>query len=97
MKKVLIPTKLDPVAREVLEAHGGYEVVQDESTGLGELAAAHEDTYALIVRSETGQPSVLRAEQKQDQKAWHKAPASAWLRAASKAARQKARTQGLST
>lgn len=52
MKKVLIPTKLDTAARELLEAHGGYVVVQDDATPLGELAAAHADAYALIVRSE---------------------------------------------
>jgi len=52
MKKVLIPTKLDPAAREILFMHGGYEVVQDESSGLDVLAAAHPDCYALIVRSE---------------------------------------------
>ncbi len=52
MKKVLIPTKLQSIARDILEEHGGYSVVQDESTPLPELAAAHPDTYALIVRSE---------------------------------------------
>ncbi len=51
MKKVLIPTKLDRVARETLEANGGYCVVQDESGDLMALAAAHPDAYALIVRS----------------------------------------------
>ena len=52
MKKVLIPTKLDPVAADILKAHGGYEVVQDSKTPLATLVAAHPDTYALIVRSE---------------------------------------------
>ena len=52
MKKVLIPTKLNAVARETLNAHGSYEVVQDESTDLGTLASQNPDTYALIVRSE---------------------------------------------
>ncbi len=52
MKKVLIPTKLDSVAREILEENGNYTVIQDESTELKELAAAHSDTYALLVRSE---------------------------------------------
>jgi D-3-phosphoglycerate dehydrogenase / 2-oxoglutarate reductase len=51
MKKVLIPTKLDSVARQTLEANGGYSVVQDESGDLASLAEAHPDTYALIVRS----------------------------------------------
>jgi D-3-phosphoglycerate dehydrogenase len=53
MKKVLIPTKLDTIAADILTAHGGYEVVQDATTPLGELVAAHPDAYALIVRSET--------------------------------------------
>lgn len=52
MKKVLIPTKLDTVAAELLKANGSYEVVQDSSTPLPELIAAHPDTFALIVRSE---------------------------------------------
>ncbi len=55
MKKVLIPTKLEAVAREILEAHGNYAVVQEvtkEPPALVALANAHPDTYALIVRSE---------------------------------------------
>lgn len=52
MKKVLIPTKLESVARELLEKHGGYRVVQDDKTDLVELAKAHPDCHALIVRSE---------------------------------------------
>lgn len=52
MKKVLIPTKLDPIARERLEAHGGYAAVQDESGDLEKIIAKHNDAYALIVRSE---------------------------------------------
>lgn len=52
MKKVLIPTKLDEVARETLEAGGNYQVVQDASSPLEELAKEHPDTHALIVRSE---------------------------------------------
>jgi D-3-phosphoglycerate dehydrogenase len=52
MKKIVIPTKLDPAAAEILQAHGGYDVVQDELTPLAELAALHGDAYALIVRSE---------------------------------------------
>ena len=52
MKKVLIPTKLDTVAADLLRSHGGYEVVQDDKTPFAELIAAHSDTYALIVRSE---------------------------------------------
>ncbi len=52
MKKVLIPTKLDSIAKELLEANGNYTVVQDAQTELNALAAQHADTYALIVRSE---------------------------------------------
>lgn len=49
--KVLIPTKLSPVAKQTLVEHG-YEVVQDEATPLVDLAAKHPDAGALIVRSE---------------------------------------------
>jgi D-3-phosphoglycerate dehydrogenase / 2-oxoglutarate reductase len=52
MKKVLIPTKLDGVAKSILEGHGGYQVVQDTSKELSALLAEHADVYALIVRSE---------------------------------------------
>ena len=52
MKKVLIPTKLDSIAKELLEANGNYSVVQDAQTEINALAAQHPDTYALIVRSE---------------------------------------------
>ena len=52
MKKVLIPTKLASIARETLTAHGGYEVIQDDSKELSKLALEHQDTHALIVRSE---------------------------------------------
>ncbi len=52
MKKVLIPTNLDPVAAETLRATGRYAVVQDGSTPPADLARAHADAYALIVRSE---------------------------------------------
>lgn len=52
MKKVLIPTKLDKVAREILTASGSYEVVQNDSADILELAKKNPDTYALVVRSE---------------------------------------------
>ena len=52
MKKVLIPTKLDAIAAEILKSHGGYAVVQDAKSPIDELAAAHPDTHAVIVRSE---------------------------------------------
>ncbi len=52
MKKVLIPTKLDTVAADLLRSHGGYDVVQDDKTPMADLVAANPDTYAMIVRSE---------------------------------------------
>ncbi len=52
MKKVLIPTKLDTVAADILTANGNYTVVQDDTTPLPELASANSDTYAIIVRSD---------------------------------------------
>ena len=52
MKKVLIPTKLDSVAADILKKHGGYTVVQDGKTPIADLVAANKDTYAIIVRSE---------------------------------------------
>lgn len=61
MKKVLIPTKLERVAKDVLEAHGGYKVVQDDKTPLPELVKQHPDVYALIVRSEKVTAAVLDA------------------------------------
>ncbi len=61
MKKVVIPTKLQSIAREVLEQHGGYVVVQDEKMPLDKLAVEHPDTYALIVRSEKVTASVIDA------------------------------------
>jgi len=61
MKKVLIPTKLNPVAKELLEANGNYTVVQDESTDLATLAAQNADTYALFVRSEKVTSDIIDA------------------------------------
>lgn len=61
MKKVLIPTKLDSIARETLSKHGKYEVVQNDSTDLATLAAQHPDTYALIVRSEKVTAAIIDA------------------------------------
>jgi D-3-phosphoglycerate dehydrogenase len=61
MKTVLVPTKLDPVAQSLLEAHGGYRVVQDTSSDLARLAKEHADTYALIVRSERVTPEIIDA------------------------------------
>ncbi|MBT8043047.1 MAG: ACT domain-containing protein, partial [Pontiella sp.] len=61
MKKVLIPTKLDAVARETLGKHGGYEVIQDDSSDIGTLASQHPDAYALFVRSEKVTPEIIDA------------------------------------
>ncbi len=51
MKKVLIPTKLNSVAREILSATGRYQVVQEDSENLEKLARENPDAHALIVRS----------------------------------------------
>ncbi|OPZ29164.1 MAG: D-3-phosphoglycerate dehydrogenase [Lentisphaerae bacterium ADurb.BinA184] len=58
MRKVLIPTKLESVARETLKAKG-FAVVQDADTPIDKLAAAHPDTEALVVRSEKVTPAVI--------------------------------------
>lgn len=59
MKKVLIPTKLDAVAKEMLIAHGGYAVEQCPGLEFSELAKTHPDAYALIVRSEKVSEAVM--------------------------------------
>ncbi|MCU0858618.1 MAG: 3-phosphoglycerate dehydrogenase, partial [Pontiellaceae bacterium] len=59
MKKVLIPTKLDVVTKQMLEANGNYTVVQDAETEIGALAKKNPDTYALIVRSEKVTPELI--------------------------------------
>jgi D-3-phosphoglycerate dehydrogenase / 2-oxoglutarate reductase len=61
MKKVLIPTKLDRVARDLLEANGSYTVVQDDATDFATLAKQHPDSHALIVRSEKVTPEIIDA------------------------------------
>ena len=58
MKKVLIPTKLDSIARELLEANG-YQVVQDSDTPMLDLVKSHPDCEALIVRSEKVTPEII--------------------------------------
>ena len=60
-KKVLIPTKLDKVARELLEKNGNYTVVQEEKTELAVLAKQHADAHALIVRSEKVTKEIIDA------------------------------------
>ncbi|MDA0576656.1 MAG: NAD(P)-dependent oxidoreductase [Verrucomicrobia bacterium] len=61
MKKVLIPTKLDPIAAETLRADGQYAVIQEPAVPLAEQVARHPDTYALIVRSEVVSAAVIDA------------------------------------
>ena len=61
MKKVLIPTKLDSLATKILADHGGYEVVQEPKTPVLDLAKAHPDAHALIVRSEKVTAEVIDA------------------------------------
>jgi len=60
MQHVLIPTKLDAIARELLTAKG-YTVVQDAETALADLVKAHPETEALIVRSEEVTAAVIDA------------------------------------
>jgi D-3-phosphoglycerate dehydrogenase len=60
MQHVLIPTKLDAVAKELLVAKG-YTVVQDADTALAELAKRHPQAEALIVRSEEVTAAVIDA------------------------------------
>jgi D-3-phosphoglycerate dehydrogenase len=60
-KKVLIPTKLDKIAAEILINNGNYDVVQDDSVPVADLATRHPDAYALIVRSEKVTPAVIDA------------------------------------
>ena len=61
MKKVLIPTALDAIAKDTLEAHGGYAVVQAPKCDLAQLAAENPDAHALIVRSEKVTPEIIDA------------------------------------
>lgn len=61
MKKILIPTKLNPVSKDILMEHGGYTVVQDDTTEFATLLSENPDTFALIVRSEKITPEVIDA------------------------------------
>ena len=58
--KILIPTKLDKAAAANLTAVG-YDVVQDDSTPIEELVAAHPDAAGLIVRSEKVTQAIIDA------------------------------------
>ena len=60
MHKVLIPTKLDKFAADLLTKRG-YEAVLDAATPMEELIKQHSDAEALIVRSEKVTPEVIDA------------------------------------
>ena len=60
MKKVLIPTKLQSLAADILK-ESGYEVVQDADTPLLDQAKKHADTVCMIVRSEKVTQEVIDA------------------------------------
>ncbi|HBC89411.1 MAG TPA: hypothetical protein DCZ94_20925 [Lentisphaeria bacterium] len=59
MKNVLIPTKLESVAKEILVARN-YKVTQDTKP-LEELVKAYPETEVLIVRSEKVTPQIIDA------------------------------------
>ena len=59
MKKVLIPTKLDGVAKQILTENGNYEVIQEDSEDLEGLAKRNPDAYAVIVRSNKVTPEII--------------------------------------
>ena len=61
MKKVLIPTALDSVAKEILEAHGGYAVTQIPKADILKFAQENPDLHALIVRSEKVTAEIIDA------------------------------------
>jgi len=60
MRKVLIPTKLDKYAANLLSERG-YEVVLDAATPLAEQAKQHSDAEVLIVRSENVDAAIIDA------------------------------------
>lgn len=64
MKKVLIPTKLDAIAKNMLMQHGAYDVIQDEKTDLLEQVRANPDVHAIIVRSEKVTAEIMDAADK---------------------------------
>ena len=61
MKKVLIPTKLNPVVKDILDANGHYTVVMEETADLAGFVRRHADAYALIVRSEKVTAEIIDA------------------------------------
>ena len=60
MRKVLIPTKLDKFAADMLSDRG-YNVVLDAATPIEDLIKAHADTEVLIVRSEKVTAEIIDA------------------------------------
>ncbi len=60
MKKVLIPTKLDKFAADLL-TQKGFSVVLDDTTPIDELIKANPDTEVIIVRSEKVTPEIIDA------------------------------------
>ena len=60
MRKVLIPTKLDKFAADMLSDRG-YNVVLDAATPIEDLIKAHADTEVLIVRSEKVTAEIMDA------------------------------------
>ena len=60
MKKVLIPTKLNPAVKAMLENTGNYTAVIAEGD-IAALAKEHSDAWAMIVRSEKVTPEVIDA------------------------------------
>lgn len=61
MYKVLIATRLNAVAQELLESHGGYQVAVETERDVAQGAARHPDSQALIVRSEAVTRGVMDA------------------------------------
>ena len=60
MRKVLIPTKLDATAAELLKKNG-FEVLQNANDPLAQQAKDHPDATVLIVRSEKVTPEIMDA------------------------------------
>ena len=60
MTKVLIPTKLDKIAAEIL-TQNGFQVVQDSETPIADLIAKNSDAEAVVVRSEKVTSDIIDA------------------------------------
>ena len=58
MKQVLIPTKLDKAAADLLTKNG-YHVVQDSEKSIEELVKLNPESEVLIVRSEKVTPEII--------------------------------------